>query len=166
MTANMAAFLSTISHSEGTDRPPAPADPYRCCFAFKHVIMSLSDHPAVDTPAHPAEWGGESLASLGSQYTHSISTAAGRYQLIRPTWLECKAALNLTDFTGPSQDDAAIWLIKEKGAMDLVNSGRVADAIELCHGIWASLPGSTSGQPQRTMADLIRAYGNAGGAFA
>jgi muramidase (phage lysozyme) len=166
MTANMAAFLTMISHSEGTDRPPAPADPYRTCYGFKHVIVSLSDHPSVDTPGHPAEWHGESLVSLGSQYAHSISTAAGRYQLIRPTWMECQAALGLTDFTGPSQDDAAIWLIKEKGAMDIVNSGRVTDGIELCHGIWASLPGNSSGQPHRSVAELIHAYADAGGAFA
>lgn len=157
MTPNMAGFLTMLSHSEGTDRA---ADSYRVCYAFHHTIVDLRDHPSVT-----GEWKGESLASLGPQYAHSISTAAGRYQLIKPTWLDCKAALHLPDFTAPSQDDAAIYLIKQKGALDLVNSGRVAEAINLCHGVWASLPGSTSGQPQTSFAALMNAYSAAGGAF-
>jgi lysozyme len=161
MTPNVAAFLAMIAHSEGTDRPPAPADAYRCCYGYKHVIQDLKDHPSIT-----GEWMGESLANLGSQYAHSISTAAGRYQINRPTWLEVRGILHLPDFTGPSQDDAAIFLIKEKGALNLVNNGQVADAITLCHGIWASLPGSTSGQPTASFADLIGAYGSAGGSFA
>ena len=156
--SNLTAFLSTISHSEGTDRAP---DPYRVCYGFKHTIADLSDHPSVT-----GEWAGESLASLGPMYAHSISTAAGRYQIIRPTWQQCQAILRLPDFTGPSQDAAAIFLIKEKGALDMVNGGQVAEAIAKCSSIWASLPGSTSGQPQRKLADLIQVYGDAGGAFA
>lgn len=166
MNANIAAFLSMISHSEGTDRPPAPPNPYRCVYGYKHIIADLSEHPAIETLTHPVEWAGESIANLGPQYAGEISTAAGRYQITRPTWRICKTALNLTDFTGPSQDDAAIFLIKQKGALVLVNNGQIADAIALCNGIWASLPGNSAKQPQRSMADLINAYGNAGGAFA
>jgi muramidase (phage lysozyme) len=158
VTQNLAAFLSMISHSEGTDRQ---IDPYRCCFGFRHIIQDLSDHPAVT-----GEWRGASLDFLGPSYLGKVSTAAGRYQLIKPTWLACKDALKLTDFTGASQDDAAVELIKQKGALNLVNGGQVAEAITLCHEVWASLPGSSSGQPQQTMAALIQSYGNAGGAFA
>lgn len=158
MNANLAAFLATIRHSEGTDRAP---DPYRVVYGYKHIIVDLSDHPAIT-----GEWHGESLANLGPAYAGKVSTAAGAYQIIRPTWVTLKARLGLTDFTGRSQDAAAVELIREARALDLVNAGQVANAIERCHGIWASLPGSTSGQPQRTMADLIHAYGDAGGAFA
>jgi lysozyme len=59
-----------------------------------------------------------------------------------------------------------VQLIKERGALDLVNSGRVADAIGACKSEWASLPGNSAGQPQRSMAMLIQAYGDHGGAFA
>ena len=164
MTPNVAAFLSMIAHSEGTDRAP---DPYRVCYGYKHTIVSLAQHPAcAGVNGAPAEWLGESLANLGPQYAHSISTAAGRYQINRPTWQQIQAVLRLPDFTGPSQDDAAIFLIKEKGALTLVNNGQVADAITLCHGIWASLPGSTAGQPTTSFAELMTAYGDAGGAFA
>lgn len=147
-----------VRHSEGTDRA---AEPYRVCFGFKHSISNLSQHPAVS-----GEWMGESLDFLGGSYVGKISTAAGAYQITRPTWLGIQAILRLPDFTGPSQDDAAIQLIKEKAALDLVFAGRVSDAITACRGIWASLPGGGSGQPQKSFAELINVYGSEGGAFA
>ena len=158
MSPNLAAFLSMISHSEGTDRAP---DPYRVCYGFTHTIADLSDHPAIT-----GEWMGESLANLGPAYSGLVSTAAGRYQLIRGTWRTCKNILHLPDFTGPSQDAAAAELIREAGALALVNDGRIGDAISNCRHVWASLPGSDVGQPTRTFADLMGAYTKAGGAFA
>jgi muramidase (phage lysozyme) len=158
MTPNTQAFLAMIRHSEGTDRG---ANPYAVCFGFKFVITDFSDHPAV-----LGVWHGESLDSLGGEYVGKVSTAAGAYQIIKPTWLALRTKLKLRDFTGPSQDAAALELVREAGALDIVYAGRVAEAIGLCKGIWASLPGSSAGQQQRSMADLINAYGNAGGEFA
>lgn len=162
MTPNVAAFLATIRHSEGTDRA---ADAYRVVYGYQHTIADLSDHP---TSTH--EWMGEPLPDAmclaAGLNPPCKSTAAGAYQIIHPTWVRLKATLKLADFTGPSQDDAAIQLIKEHGALDLVFAGRVADAITACRGEWASLPGSKAGQPQRSFADLINVYANNGGAFA
>lgn len=164
MTPNVSAFLTTVSHSEGTDRVP---DPYRCCYSFRHTIQDLNYHPACPRPPMmEVEWQGESLESLGPAYKGLISTAAGRYQITKHTWMALQAKLNLPDFTDSSQDDAAIQLIKEKGALDLLYGGKISEAITACRGIWASLPGSDSGQPQARMADLINVYGNAGGNFA
>jgi muramidase (phage lysozyme) len=157
VATNLAAFLATIRHSEGTGRAP---DPYAVVYGYAFTITDFSDHPAA------LGWHGESLANLGPAYAGKVSTAAGAYQIILPTWRSLKRRLNLPDFTGASQDAAATELIREAGALNLVNTGQVADAIALCHGIWASLPGSTSGQPQRTMAELVHAYTQAGGAFA
>ncbi len=158
MSPNLTAFLALIRFSEGTDKAP---DPWAVCFGYKFTITDFSDHPAV-----LGTWHGEPLDFLGPAYVGKISTAAGAYQIIVGTWRTCKSILHLPDFTAPSQDAAATELIREHGALNLVNSGQVADAINKCHGIWASLPGSTSGQPQRSFADLIRAYTSAGGAFA
>jgi lysozyme len=118
------------------------------------VIQDLSNHPAIT-----GEW-------RGAAYGNSFSTAAGRYQIIRATWADAQHVLSLPDFTAPSQDDAAVWLIKGKGALDLINMGQVEQAIARCSGIWASLPGSTSGQPQAKLADLMDVYMNNGGAVA
>lgn len=156
--SNLGAFLKMIQHSEGTDKAP---NPYAVTYGYQFTITDFSDHPAV-----LGTWHGESLENLGPQYAGLVSTAAGAYQLIKPTWIALKAKLRLMDFRPESQDAAATELIREKGAIDLINGGQVANAIQLCHGIWASLPGSTSGQPQATMADLIRSYSSNGGGFA
>lgn len=162
MTPNIAAFLTMIATSEGTQRTP---DPYRCCYAYRHTIQDLAYHPAESRPdGSPPEWIGERI-TVG-QYAGELSSAAGRYQINRPTWVRLKQLLALPDFTGPSQDDACIQLIKERGALTLVNSGAVADAITVLHSTWASLPGSTAGQPTTSFADLIRSYTEAGGGFA
>jgi muramidase (phage lysozyme) len=158
LSQNVKAFLSTISHSEGTDRAP---DPYRCCFEFKHTIASFADHPAVT-----GEWMGESLAFLGPQYANEKSTAAGRYQINRPTWVGIKTLLQLPDFGPDSQDQACVHLIRTCHALDLVEAGEIRLAIFACRGRWASLPGNTSGQPQKPLADLLDAYGSAGGTLA
>jgi muramidase (phage lysozyme) len=167
MIGNLAAFLTMIAHGEGTDRV---CDPYRATFQGEsspgikkpmHLIMDFADHPAVT-----GEWKGESLAFLGPRYAGEISTAAGRYQITKPTWLRLKALLQLPDFGPASQDLACQQLIRERGALNLVLSGQVGLAITQCREEWASLPGGSSGQPQAAYADLLSAYGAAGGAFA
>ena len=154
---NLTAFLRMIMVSEGTARA---ANPYAVTYGYKFVITDFSDHPAV------LGWRGEPLDSLGGEYVGKWSTAAGAYQIIKPTWEALKGRLSLPDFGPASQDAAATELIREAQALDLVNAGRIADAIPLCREIWASLPGGTSGQPQRSFAYLMQSYASAGGGFA
>jgi len=156
---NTAAFLALIEYSEGTSQ--GGRDPYRTCYGYRHTIASFADHPAVT-----GEWAGESIASLGASYAGKVSTAAGRHQIIKPTWLDAKRAMGLPDFSPDSQDKAAVYLIKKRGALGDVEAGRVADAIDKCRLEWASLPGAGYGQPERKLAALIDAYTNAGGALA
>jgi muramidase (phage lysozyme) len=146
-----------VSYSEGTDKAP---NPYAVTFGYKYVISDFSDHP------YPKYWKGEPLDFLGPTYTGLISTAAGKYQITKHTFEALQGALNLPDFGPQSQDRAATLLIQQKKALDLVNAGQIADAIGLCSGVWASLPGSASGQPQQKMADLLDVYGTSGGAYA
>lgn len=153
-----AAFLAMIARSEGTDTEP---DPYRVCYGYSHTINSFHDHPAVT-----GEWRGLSIANLGPAYAGKISTAAGRYQIIKPTWLACKSALGLTNFSPESQDRAALYLIKKRGALEDVEAGDIAVAIHKCRAEWASLPGGDSGQPQRRLAELLQAFSDAGGYLA
>lgn len=165
MTPNMAAFLSMIAASEGTDRAP---DPYRVCYGYQWTIQNLNYHPAQPRPPDGLrEWHGESIAHLGPEYAGKVSTAAGRYQINLPSWLDGVRAMRLSDFTGYSQDDWAIWKIKCLGAMELVNAGRIAEALLTpVRHIWASLPGSNaSGQPQKEAAFCLNAYRAAGGAY-
>lgn len=146
--SNLSALQATIRHSEGTDRAP---DPYRVVYGFTHTIVNMSDHPAVT-----GEWPG-----VQTPFGHT--SAAGAYQIEKATWISLRDHLKLPDFSAASQDAAATELIREKGALGLIESGQVAAAISACHEVWASLPGSTSGQPQRTLASLMVAYQAAGG---
>lgn len=139
-----------LRHSEGTDKAP---NPYAVTFGNSFTIEDFSDHP------HALGWPGYLWNGIHE-------TASGAYQITYPTWVTLKARLGLTDFGPFSQDDAALELIREAHAIDLVNGGRVVDAIALCRNIWASLPGGTSGQPQSQLGTLVQAYTSAGGAFA
>jgi muramidase (phage lysozyme) len=166
MTPNLNGFLTMLSHSEGTDRA---ADSYRCCFGFKYEIHDLAYHPAEVRPDGTREWGGEKLPDArciaAGLHPPCHSSAAGRYQITLPTWLRLKAKLSLHNFGPDAQDDCAVQLIKERGALDLIYAGEIAAAISKCSGEWASLPGSSAQQPQRSFAQLLNAYQAAGGGF-
>lgn len=156
---NIAAFLSMIAYAEGTDREP---DPYAVCYGYRHRVRDFADHPAVT-----GEWEGERLpddmcraAGFGPG---CVSTAAGRYQITKPTWLRAKRALSLGDFSPESQDAAAVWLIRQRGALDHVEAGRIGEAVALVRQEWASLPGAGWGQPERRLTALLDAYTSAGG---
>lgn len=163
MTANLIAFLAMISHSEGTDRK---SDPYRVCYGYLHTTADLTYHPAELRPDGTREWDGESLDSLGGKYVGEKSTAAGRYQMRLSTWLSCKKSLHLTDFSGPSQNQACVLLVKQCGALALVNAGHIREAIICCKNEWASLPGGDSGQPEHEFAELLAYYTGAAGMLA
>jgi len=161
--ANIAAFLAMLAHAEGTDRAP---DPYRCCFGYRHTVRALTDHPSAT-----GEWLGERLKpeqcrAAGIASGKCRSTAAGRYQFTLPTWREAKGAEQLPDFSAASQDKAAVWLIAREDALDDVRAGRIEVAIAKCASRWASLPGAVAKQPERSLAELLAFYVNAGGRLA
>jgi len=94
------------------------------------------------------------------------SSAAGAYQIIWPTWSSLVAQYGFEDFRPARQDEAAVALIAEKGALDDVIAGRAREAIELCHEIWASLPGSKAGQRTETLDRVLAEYRDHGGTIA
>lgn len=155
MSRNLAAFLAMLAHAEGTDQV---ADPYACCFAYKHTVKDMRDHPAVT-----GEWAGERLTEqqcmglgLGKR---CVSTAAGKYQITRGTWVDLRRLIVLPDFGPASQDKAAAKLIEMEGALQDVEAGRIAQAIDKCKSRWASLPGANApGQPQRKLEGLLAFY--------
>ena len=156
---NERAFLEMIAHSEGTAKEP---EPYNVCFGYKHRIFDLRDHPAVT-----GEWRGEKLSDkhcLGAGLKPGcVSTAAGKYQIIRPTWLSLKKLLNLKDFSPASQDAAALALISQANALTDVHNGDLATAISKCKRIWASLPGAGYSQHENSFKSLVSSFLGAGG---
>lgn len=145
MNANLKAFLLVIRTGEGTAGP----DGYRTLFGGG-LFDSFKDHPK------------QSIARrLGGKVIRS--TAAGAYQILWRTWLECKKAKGLKDFTPESQDSAAVFLIVRRGAYADIIAGRIKTAIGKCNKEWASLPGSPYGQPTLSMADALEVFANGGG---
>jgi lysozyme len=156
---NVAAFLQVLQQAEGTAGQP---DPYRVCYGYSHTLQSFVDHPAVT-----GEWGGlqlpDGMCAAAGFGPGCVSTAAGAYQLIRPTWLKVRTALRLADFSPASQDAAAVELIRRRGGLEDVRAGRFSAAVAKCRNEWASLPGNYARQGQRSLAQLADWFTNAGG---
>jgi len=159
---NIAAFLGMIRQAEGT---ASGSNPYAVCYGYRHTIADFSDHPAIT-----GEWRGERLpdamcinAGFGPG---CVSTAAGAYQIIKPTWLKMQADLSLPDFGPQSQDAAAVELIRRRAALEDVKAGRITDAINKCRNEWASLPGNYAKQGQRSVETLAAWYEQNGGTIA
>lgn len=160
--ANVRATLAALSWSEGTDKAP---DPYRVCYGYKHTVADLRDHPALT-----GEWHGETLPDdmcrAAGFDPGCVSTAAGRYQIVKPTWLRVQHRLELPDFGPASQDAAAIELMREQGALGLAEAGQFIEAVRLCRRVWASLPGSGWNQPERKLETLVGVFQSFGGRLA
>ncbi|ARK50028.1 glycoside hydrolase family protein [Burkholderia pseudomallei] len=147
---NRTAFLDMVAWSEGTSRIPESDDGYR-------VLVGA-------TPDKPLTFSSYATHPDILNFTFN-STAAGRYQLLYRYWLAYRQQLKLPDFSPFSQDRIALQQIREKGALPFIDVGNFTKAIQLCSGIWASLPGNDYGQHVNTIAALQTAYVTAGGAI-
>ena len=151
--ANRKAFLDMLAHSEGTSKI-GKNDGYDVIVGSKpnNIIRidDLSEHPRVTVQVQAGLW----------------SSAAGRYQFIWPTWRGLMAKMHLPDFGRDSQDRAALALIDEHGALQMIDKGEIADAINACAPVWASLPGAGYGQNEHSLSALIAVYQLKGGHLA
>lgn len=146
--SNITAFLDMLAVSEGT---AGHGDDGYNVLVGGDLFHGYDRHPNV-------------LVTLNSKGLKS--TAAGRYQFLRRTWVSLQAKLGLADFSPRNQDLAAIELIRERHALDDVKAGRFDAAVAKCSTIWASLPGAGYGQHENSLPALRQAYINAGGTLA
>lgn len=151
--ANLNAFLRMIRDAEHSGLPYPDADRYRAMFGGE-FFASFADHPR------------QRFAFTQTDGKTNYTTAAGAYQFIAPTWDALRARLGLPDFSPPSQDAAAVELIRERGALADVQAGRFDEAVMKLGRIWASLPTSTAPQHTRSWDFVRQAYVSAGGNFA
>lgn len=145
MNTNLQAFLGVVRAGEGTYGP----DGYRKMVGG-HLIKSFADHPRLKIV-------------IRHKKKTIVSTAAGAYQILARTWDECVASLGLPDFSPTSQDKAAIFLIKRRGAYRDIIEGRFHTAIRKCNKEWASLPESPYGQRTITWGDARELFKALGG---
>ena len=155
MNNNLISFLDMIAWSEiGTELLAVSDNGYDVIVgarpAMPILFTNYADHPRIAVQIRPG----------------LVSTAAGRYQVLKRIFDHYKKALNLHDFSPASQDAIAVQLIKECRAMADIEAGRIELAIIRCRSRWASFPMAGHGQHEHKMAALIAAYRNAGGELA
>lgn len=140
---NVLAFLDMLSWSEGTSTIKASDDGYDVLVGGK-LFAGYDQHPGILVP----------LPRYGIS-----STAAGRYQFLKRTWLAIVSNYGFKGrFIPEAQDLAAIKLLGECGALPLIKAGRIAEAIAKAAPIWASLPGAGYGQREHKLAALLGIY--------
>lgn len=139
ISPNARRWLNLISYAEGTYGNRGPR--YDITFGFK-PIQSLDRHPN-----DPVTAGGY------------ISTAAGAYQILKPTYDGASKALGLRNFQPNSQDLAALYLIRKRG-VDPDRSAVTPETVARLAPEWASFPtlqgSSYYGQPSKPINDLLR----------
>jgi muramidase (phage lysozyme) len=153
MDPSLKCFLDLTAWSEGTSTSSITQnDGY-------DVIVTGIDGPSVFSSYtdHPFASG---RAPVVVRATPPLtSTASGRYQILLHWWGVYKIRLSLPDFSPASQDAVAIQQITERGVVPMLEAGDIQQAIAVCSGIWASLPGNDYAQPGgRTMPVLLAQY--------
>jgi muramidase (phage lysozyme) len=147
ISPTLTAFLALIGWSESAD--------YNTIVTGVNgpsTFSDFSDHPfAPQFNRKPVLW------SVGPPPQYS--TASGRYQILYHWWFAYKAELNLPDFSPSSQDAYALQILKERGAIPLIDDGDIQGAIVACHGEWESFPGGISqGNGPHSMGDLLAKF--------
>lgn len=120
-------------------------------------FYDLSDHPTITGELKPVRLSDTVCAASGLG-PGCVSSAAGAYQFIRPTWTRLRDKYGIPDFSPASQDEAATRLLDELGVIDLLRSGDVSGAIERASGTWASLPGSRAQQGPKSALYALDRY--------
>lgn len=121
-------------------------------------FSGTDDHPIITGELRPVPLPERFCRAAGLR-PGCVSTAAGAYQFIRPTWERLRQAgrwgPRLPDFSPASQDEAARRLLREIGAARALERGDTQDAIARSATQWASLPGSTAQQGGISMARAL-----------
>ncbi len=138
------ALLDTISFAEGTSGPEG----YRTMFTGKLFDTTRG-------------WLHPDTVNTGGGYS---STAAGRYQMLTPTYEMAARATGTRGFTPADQDLQAVYLLDNRKALEPLLQGEdVGSVINMLAPEWASLPTrqgrSFYNQPVKDIGELKNYYG-------
>ena len=155
--ANLSAFLYMIRSTEHVYPRDVVNDAAYSIFYGGSKFSNFADHPVITGEKRGVPLPDHFCTAAGLK-PGCVSTAAGAYQLIKPTWVRMRDKLGLPDFSPLSQDRAAVGLLDEIGAIDLIYAGDIAGAIHKASRIWASLPGSTPQQNPKALAYALNRF--------
>ncbi|MFC0250986.1 glycoside hydrolase family 24 protein [Massilia consociata] len=148
---NVAAFLKAIAEAEGGG------------YDFKYGALKGRRNDRwrfKDTSTHPG-------AGIDGK-----STAAGMYQITRPTWRHHGGKLGLTDFSPQTQDLIAVEILRSLGVIEQIKAGELEAVMPKVARIWAALPkgeGQGNHYPHQrhvSFDSFLSAYVDAGGKVA
>jgi lysozyme len=142
--SNVIAFLAMIRKFESGGK-------YNVIYGGS-TFADYSTHPNIHIPFLNPKTG-----------KNDYSSAAGAYQITRPTFIALSAQTGINDFTPPSQDLFAIALLKDCGALTSIINGDFNTALQDASKIWASLPYTQSMQNHVGITAASDAYIKAGG---
>ena len=155
--AALSAFLFMIRSTEHVYPRDVLNDAAYSIFYGGSKFSNFADHPVLTGEKKGIPLPDHFCKAAGLK-PGCVSTAAGAYQIIKGTWTRLKNKLNLPDFSPLSQDQAAVALLDEVGALDLIYAGDIEGAIKKASRIWASLPGSTAQQNPKALAYAMNRF--------
>lgn len=145
---NVAAFLKAIAEAEGGG------------YDFKYGALKGRANDRwrfTDTSTHPGPG------------IDGKTTAAGMYQITRPTWEHHGGKLGLHDFSPRTQDLIAVEILRSLGVIQAIKEGKLVAVMPKAARIWAALPkgpGQTNHyppQPYVKFEKFLAKYRAAGG---
>ena len=171
----LCAFLDLCAASEGTSSAPnTRADGYDVIVSgidgpnrfddFSHHPFSLGRKPIVVRAGKPSLAEAHELHNAGlpavsvEPESPLYSTASGRYQIILPTWEELSKVTHLGTFSPANQDIAALQLLRDCHADELILAMEIQAAIEKASDIWASFPGNLYHQGGKPIEWLLAQF--------
>jgi muramidase (phage lysozyme) len=140
LTPHRRALLDTIRFAEGT-WVNGSEEGYRVLYGGGR-FQGLQRHPEI---------------TVRRRYT---SAAAGAYQFLPGTWHGVARQIGLTSFEPHNQDQAALHLVRRRGALELFDrTGLTPEVLGRLAPEWASLPTlhgrSYYGQPVKRRDELL-----------
>ena len=158
--ANVQAWLRLIREGESD---PDSDDAYWALFGWnrKHGGPTFADASTHPRQAIMSAWGWTSAAGA----YQAMAAVPGKVKT--DTWDNArdwfKARGYQLTMSRVDQDLFAVWCTARRGALLAVKEGQIETAMALCNLEWASLPGSTHGQPTRAAERLLAVYRRFGG---
>lgn len=157
----VSAFLKMVIFCEHTRADALSGAAFNTFYGGAR-FRDMSDHPVLTRELRPVPLS-DAMCKNAGLGPGCVSTAAGAFQIIRPTWNRVRQAGAwggyLADFTPDSQIEAARRLLVEAKIIPYIMRDDIEHAILKAGKIWASLPGSSAQQNPKSMETALALYG-------
>ena len=159
ISRNLNAVLDMVAWAEGTSTSPITKDD-----GYDIIVTGVNGRSRFDDYSEHPFCGPNARPLVQVNLKGLYSSASGRGQIMKRDWPHYKALLKLPDFSPVSQDRYHCQVIRETGAIPLIESGHFDEALAKYAHLWASLPGAGyKDQRQRTLAECRAVYLSKGG---